>query len=106
MTQPDLFQLFKDKCQLLGQAEVARRLGYSDPAISQAVNGKYNGGDISAILAKVEEVFGSTIVDCPILGEIPLGKCAEKRKLPFAATNPVRVALFRACRNCKQGGGK
>jgi len=103
MTQPDLLQLLKDKCDQLTQAEVARRLGYSAGAISQVLSGSY-GGDISTILGRVDEVFGSTIVACPVLGPIHLGKCAEKRRQPFAATNPTRVALYRACRKCPHGG--
>lgn len=105
MTQPDLLQLLRDKCAQLSQAEVARRLGYSPTAISQVLSGTY-GGESSTILARVNEVFGSTVVSCPILGEISLGKCAEIRRRPFAATNPTRVALYRACRTCSQNGGK
>jgi transcriptional regulator with XRE-family HTH domain len=86
----------------LGQAEVARRLGYSPSAINQVIHGNYKG-DATAILTKVEEIFGKTTIICPILGEITLGKCADNRKRPFAATNPIRVRLYRACKTC---GGK
>lgn len=102
MTTTDRMQLLRDKCGQLGQAEVARRLGYSDSAICQALKGSYKG-DLSNLLTRVEEIFGCTVVNCPILGEITLGKCSEIRKRPFAATNPLRVQLYRECRKC---GGK
>jgi transcriptional regulator with XRE-family HTH domain len=95
-------QLLKEKCSDLGQAEVARRLGYSDAAVSNIIRGKY-GADLGGFLARVEEIFGTTTVNCPILGEISLRKCAEIKRRPFAATNPLRVQLYRACRQCKGG---
>lgn len=102
MTQPDRMELLRVKCAELTQAEVARRLEYSASAINQALRGNYQG-DLTNLLTRVEEVFGQSTVNCPILGEITLGKCAENRKRPFAATNPTRVALFRTCPKC---GGK
>jgi DNA-binding XRE family transcriptional regulator len=102
MTQPDRMELLRAKCAELNQAEVARRLDYSASTINQALKGTYQG-DLHNLLTKVEEVFGQSTVNCPILGDITLGKCAEHRKRPFAATNPQRVALFRACSKC---GGK
>jgi hypothetical protein len=102
MTQPDRLELLRQKCQETSQAEVARRLEYSPSAINQALKGSYQG-DLTNLLTKVEEVFGQSTVNCPVVGEITLGKCAEHRKRPFAATNPIRVELFRRCQNC---GGK
>lgn len=101
MTFPDAMKLLTDKSNELGQAEVARRLGLSPAAISQILSGKYNANP-DAILSRVIEVFGGLSVECPVLGQIPLSRCAEKRKLPFAATNPQRVALWRACQKCER----
>lgn len=102
MTQPDRMELLRRMVAEHGQAEVSRRINKSDSAVCQVLSGKYLGSTDN-ILQRVEEVFGQTTVTCPILGEITLGKCAEHRKRPFAATNPLRVALFRACAKC---GGK
>jgi len=99
MTTTDRMQLLRDKCAELGQAEVARRLDYSPSAINQALQGKYQGA-LDNLLTRVEEIFGCTTVMCPILGEISLRKCSENRKRPFAATNPLRVQLYRQCRKC------
>jgi DNA-binding transcriptional ArsR family regulator len=93
-------QLLHKKCEEIGQAEVARRLGYSPSAVNQALKDTYKG-DLTNLLNRVEEVFGSTMVYCPVCGEITLGICARNRRLPFAAINPHRIKLYRECRNCE-----
>lgn len=107
MTQADLMKLLNQKIDESSQANVARLLGISGSALSQLRGGTYNANP-DAILQRVREVYGGETVNCPVLGEIPLGRCAEKRKLPFAATNPQRVALYRACQTCPQNnkGGR
>lgn len=104
MTHTDQNELFRRMCDELGKAEVSRRTGYSPPTISQLYNDNYNA-DPAAILRKVEEVFASDkSVNCPMQGPITPGKCAEYRNRPYAATNPQRVRMFRACRDCEKGG--
>lgn len=106
MTQTDLLKLLKEKIAETSQAHVARLLGYtSGSPLSQILSGTYKGSP-DTILQRVREVFGGETVQCPVLGEISLARCAEKRKLPFAATNPQRVALYRACQKCPHNGGK
>jgi transcriptional regulator with XRE-family HTH domain len=105
MTQTDLMTLLNQKIDETSQANVARLLNISDSALSQLRSGSYKASP-DAILQRVREVFGDETVHCPILKEISLRRCAEKRKLPFAATNPQRVALYRACQTCPQNGGK
>jgi len=99
MDKREQIELLRNKVAALGQAEVARQIGYSASALSQLLGGTYKG-EPENILNKVEEVFGSTTIACPLLGEIPLAKCAEHRNRPFAATNPQRVKQYRACREC------
>lgn len=103
MTKPDAMSLLKEKVSELGQAEVARRLGKSDSAISQILSGKYQASP-DEILKRVVEIFGGLSVECPVLGEIPLAKCADERKKPFAATSHQRVALWKACQTCDRKG--
>lgn len=105
MTQHDLLQLLRDKCAELSQSRVAAALGYSPSAVNQALHGTYKG-DLTNLLRKVAEVFGNETVSCPILGEIPLSKCAYHHRREFAATNPQRVRLWRACRQCEKEGRK
>jgi len=111
MTQDELLDLLRKKVEENndnrgqgGQSRVAAELGYSPGAISQVLSGKYQG-DIGNILTRVEEVYGGTTVDCPGLGyEIPLDTCAQWRRMgkTFAATNPQRVAMYKACKTCKR----
>ena len=101
MTAIDRLDLLRRTAAEIGQGETARRLGCSGSAISQILSGSYKASP-DAILQKVEETFGATMTDCPVLGKISLGRCAQERKKPFAATNPVRVRLYRACKECDQ----
>jgi len=83
-----------------GQAAVARATGYSASAISQAVRGSY-GGRLERLLYRVAEVYGDGTVRCPVMGEIPLRRCAEEQRKPAAASSPQRLRLSRACRECR-----
>jgi transcriptional regulator with XRE-family HTH domain len=101
MTQNEALSLLKNAVDAgASQSEVARRLGYSPTAISQALSGKY-AGSLEHLLARVIEVYGNRQVDCPVLGVIMLGRCAEERKRPFSASNPVRVRLWQQCKKCE-----
>ena len=100
MTQPDLLLLLKEKCDESTQSAVAKKLRYSPSAINQALKGSYQG-DLTNLLTRVEEVYGSTTVNCPLQGEITLGRCAANRALPFITVNPARVELWSACRACE-----
>ena len=82
-----------------GQAAVARALGYSASAVCQVLSGTY-GGSLDNLLLRVAEVYGDGTVHCPVMGEVPLSRCAEERRKPFCASNPQRVRLWRACQGC------
>lgn len=81
------------------QAKVAKLLGYSSATISQVMSGSY-GGQLDAFLTRVEEVFGKSEINCPVLGTIILPECVEERRKPFTTANPHRVRMFQACRVC------
>ena len=91
--------LLRDTCAELGQAEVARRLGKSDSAVSQVLSGTYKGSS-DTILERVEEVFGTTIIHCPTLGAIMLGRCADERRKPFAVVSGAYTRQRKACKQC------
>lgn len=100
MIDPSLLLMLENAVAEEGsQAAVAKKIHYSAAAVSQALSGKY-AGDLASLLAKVEEVYGSRLVSCPVLGEIAITRCAIQRRTPFSASNPVRVRLFKACRAC------
>lgn len=101
MTYPDAMKLLKEKVSELGQAKVASMLGYSDPAISNLLNGKY-GANPDNILNKVVEVFGGISVYCPELRcEITLAECSgHKKREPVADSFYAR--MYRACQKCER----
>ena len=104
MTNGDLMKLLADKIAETSQAHVARMLDISSSALSQLMSGTYKAAP-DAILERVREIYGGISVECPVLGEIPLSKCAAERKKPFAATSHQRVALWKACQKCDRNGG-
>ena len=104
MSKDELMRLLEKAVQEHGQAEVSRRIGYKSSTVSQVRSGKYLG-DSGNVLRRVEEVFGSSTVDCPVLGEIPLGRCANERRRIPRHTNPIARQLSSICPNCKVYGG-
>jgi len=82
-----------------GQAAVARQLGYSPSAVNQALKGTYRGS-LDNLLQRVAETYGNGTVDCPVMGEISLKRCALERRKPFSVSSPQRVKLYVACRRC------
>ncbi len=110
MTNDERIALLRRVCAETSQAAVARRLGVSPAIPCGVLKGEYKG-DSEGFLLRVEEVYGSTTVECPGLGEvIPLSRCAEARRRTFshAAVNPEWLRLWKVCRVCpvngKQGG--
>jgi hypothetical protein len=101
MTKPDAITLLRQKCDETSQADVARALGYNASTINMVLKGTYPGSTDN-VLQRVIEVYGGISVNCPILGDIPLARCAEERKKPFAATSQQRIELYRACKTCER----
>lgn len=106
MTNDDRLDLLREAVADLGsQAKVAKRLKYSSATVSQALAGEYKGS-LDAFLTRVEEVFGKTVVQCPILGEVPYPECVEERRKPFTTANPHRVRMYQRCRLCPYNGDR
>jgi transcriptional regulator with XRE-family HTH domain len=96
--EPEWLAALRRACKESPQAAVARRLGVSPATISQVLKGTYRA-DLSGIEQRVRgALFGET-VDCPILGDIKRNVCLDWQDKPFAATNELRVMLYRACRD-------
>jgi len=85
------------QCDRTSQAVVSRRLGYSASTINQVLRKTYRG-KIDRVREKVAGAFLGVTVDCPVIGELTLDQCLDHQSRPFAATNPQRVMLYRACR--------
>lgn len=96
---PAWIAALRDACLGMSQREVAALIGYSESVISQVLSGKYRG-DMRRVQAAVEGGLMGATVDCPVVGVIPRQRCIEHQRRPFAATNPTRVQLYRACRVC------
>ena len=103
MTQNDQLESARRICAQHGQSTVARLIGKSPAAVSQVLSGKYLGSG-EAILELIEAAYGSSTVDCPVMGETtPLAECLEARarvNRPFIATSSQSARLYRACRDC------
>lgn len=99
MTDSTWLAALREACTARGQADVARQLGYSAGAISAVLAGKYQAST-ARLQAAVEGALLLATVDCPVLGELPRQRCVEHQRRGFAATNPMRVALSRACPDC------
>ena len=100
----DPMTLLRQAVDAHGQAGVARKLGYSPSAVNQVLRGTYRGG-LDNFMRKVAETFGHGTVQCPVMGEISLKRCALERSKPFSTTSPQRVKLYVACRRCLASGG-
>lgn len=106
MTQTDRMTLFLAMIETHGASAVARAIGYSQSAVSQARHGKYQG-ELTNLLTRVEEVYGNTRFFCPVFGEeISLGRCAEERRKLPRYTNPVARMLTQTCPTCERGGNQ
>ena len=91
--------LLRQKVTEQGRRKVEAELGISKTTLSQVLNNKY-GASLSGIAAKVTETYSTERVECPVLGSITLQRCATEQVKPFAATNPQRIKLWKACQHC------
>jgi len=92
--------VLRKACADSSQAQAATRIGMSTAVVNQVLKGCYNGNLIH-VQKRVEGALMGAVVDCPVVGEMPLNRCMENQVRPFAATNPMRVMLYRACKTCK-----
>jgi hypothetical protein len=96
--RPDWIVELDRQCVLAkSQRIVAGKLGISIAAVSQLRRMQYPG-DLAAMESRVRGVFMAGVVECPVLGELSSKDCQDWQRKPFAATNPLRVQLYRACR--------
>lgn len=99
--EPDWIAALRLECQRTSQNRAAKRLGISAATISLVLNNRYPA-DTASLEARIRGELLSETVECPVLGEISRRVCCDEQAKPFAATNPIRVALYRACRGgCK-----
>lgn len=95
--EPRWLQVLREQCKGKSQKRVAEEIGYSPAVVNQVLGNKYKG-DINKVEKAVRGAYLGDTVRCPVLGELPVNRCMEYQRQPFAATNPTRVQLYRACR--------
>jgi hypothetical protein len=93
----DWLEVLREQCDNSSQAQVSKQLGYSPAVINQTLKGCYKG-NLSTVELTVKGCFMAKTVTCPVVGEIAQHICLNYQKLPFAAINPQRVQLYKACR--------
>jgi hypothetical protein len=98
---PDWIVALAKACDAASQGHVARELDISAPRVNQALGRKYEGR-MDRLEQLVRGQYMKATVTCPVLGEISTRDCQENqlRNKTFRATNPLRVALRRACPAC------
>lgn len=100
MITNELMTLFRAKCEEIGQAAIAKRIGKSPGLICQLYNGVYPSPP-EPILRQFEEEFCSTTRHCPEMGEITLKRCRTERTTPLSASSARRIRMHNACKNCE-----
>lgn len=95
----DWVRLLERAYEADGPKVTGERLGVSPAMVTGVVRGYY-ASSLDRIRTAVRETLAVESVTCPVLGEISLAECRAHRELPFAATNPLRVRLWRTCRSC------
>jgi len=101
----DWLAVLDSECKRRTQRAVADELGVSPAMINTCLKGTY-AGNVARLKRLVEGRYMRKTVKCPVLGEIPTDKCLWHQEREFAATNPQRVLLYRACRSgCENAKG-
>jgi hypothetical protein len=97
MREPDWKRALRQAVDRDGLKTVARQLGRSKSCLSGVLSGNYKA-ETTRIEERVRGALMNLRLECPVLGEIAPGVCQDWQEKPFAATNPERVAVYRACR--------
>lgn len=89
----------RGRSAVLAELRDASGSAYPSPTIiSQVLGGTYPS-DPARLRALVEGLYCGATVDCPVLGTIGRDQCEYHQGRPFAAANPMLVAVWRACRD-------
>ena len=95
---PEFIRVLADIVEESGSyAAAGRRLGINRASVSTLLANKYPAN--TQRMANIILAFASA-THCPVLGEISAKECQAEREKPFIASNPQRIALYRACSQC------
>jgi len=96
--QIDWIEVLRNACLGSSQIRVAKRLGISSAVVNQLLKSSYKGR-LDRMEARVRGEYMREKVYCPVLEEISQRRCQDEQQRGFAATNPQRVAVYKACRS-------
>lgn len=96
---PEWLIVLATECDRTSQSKVGKVIGYSTTTINRALGKRYTD-DPASVEKAVRGAFMNVTVQCPVLDEIPANRCVENQRKPYASTNPLRVRLYQACRQC------
>lgn len=85
--------------RLGSQTKVAEQLGVSTAVISTLLHDKYPG-NVELMEQRIRGQYMHKTVKCPVMGILGKHNCLDYQAQPVAFTNPLRVALGRACKTC------
>lgn len=85
--------------RLGSQSKVAADLGVSVAVVSTLLKDKY-AGNVAAMEQRIRGQYMAETVVCPVQGTLSAKSCLDNQALPAAFTNPMRAALWRACKQC------
>lgn len=107
----DWITLLNETVSARGIVQVGKELGYTTTAILLTISGKYPGYT-SAIERRVMAIYGTTAIDCPVLGPemgpISPDRCAEEynaaKRVGSYGGNPFTSRLRSTCLKCTLRG--
>lgn len=100
---PDWIIALATACDRSSQGAVALKLGISAAVVNQVLGNVYKGR-MDRVEARVRGEYLKAVVQCPALAcEISTRDCIANQTMKFRPTNPMRVALRRACPTCPNG---
>lgn len=95
-----------EACDRESQSAAARKIGMSVTTVNEVLANKYKADPKRVAETVMGALMGKT-VSCPVLGDdLPRDRCITIQKQDFAASNPQRVQLWRACPSCKHYRGQ
>lgn len=93
---PDWVLVMAEACDNTNQKKIANEMRYSPAVVNTVLKATY-AGDLSAVKQAVEGALMASTVQCPVVGELQANKCMENQRRQYAATNALRVRLYKAC---------
>jgi hypothetical protein len=98
MAELNWLDVLRAEVERTSLGRTAAIVGCSKTTLSYVLSGTYDAST-ERIEARVRGALMNKKVECPVLAEISTNQCLDEQARPFAATNPTRIAVYRACRN-------